>query len=50
MECQLEEQLFRLYYKERSIDDVVGTIKGKQQELDQLVRDHQFIMCRLVED
>ena len=38
MDFQLEEQLFRLYHKEGSIDGVVGTIKDKQKDLEQTVK------------
>ena len=30
--------MFRLYYKEKNIDDLVDTVKDKQKELDQTVK------------
>lgn len=36
-ECQLEEQLFKLYHKERRIDVIVDSTKNKQKELDKML-------------
>ena len=38
VDSQLQEQLFKLYHNERAIEDVTEELRGKQKDLERMVK------------